>query len=102
MMPQGSYQYGRAPGKAVAGLLRRQGYDVELASGSRGACDIWANKGRDRLCIQVKSTRDPDASRWPLPADEDAALRQRARRTGRTPVLAWVKAADLNFMRLGK
>lgn len=89
---QNNYGAGRAVEVSLARMLARQGAEVFLSPGSKGACDIVATWPSGRAwCVQSKSSGRPDR-RPSLKRAEAARVRRRAARSGSLPVYAEVTA----------
>ncbi len=84
------YSYGRRKELQVGEVLELQGFDVARFQGSRGPVDLIAKKGRLRLAIQVKATRDDTISSDRLNRTDESRLTQSAAGTKAKPVLALV------------
>ena len=50
----------------VAAELYRRGFSVGMTIGNAKAIDLFANKGRNTLSIQVKAIRNKKSSGWPM------------------------------------
>jgi Holliday junction resolvase len=87
-MPKKSdYSYGKAQEKKVARLLRAKGASVEASTGSRGAADLKVTfPTGTKWNVQVKSSRKGTPAT--LSAKDSGRLKQGARKSNATPVVA--------------
>jgi Holliday junction resolvase len=92
------YAYGKRKELQVAEFLQRRGFDWGRAAGSRGCVDLLAQKGREYLAIQVKSTRSLSISTTRLTLDEEASLIAYTDGSAAIPTLALVSRNYVWFL----
>jgi Holliday junction resolvase len=85
-----NYQYGMRKELQVGEFLERRGFAWDRSPGSRGPRDLIAQRGRTRLLVQVKSTRQDRIPSARLRVQEQRRLTTRARSQGAIPVAAFV------------
>jgi len=85
----GGYKTGREGERKIAAELRKSGFKVTLAPGSRGAADVLGSKGQHKVAVQVKTSRGGKPKK--PTAEEIRRLRRFADRTGAVPAVASVQ-----------
>jgi len=79
---------GREGEQKVAAALRNQGFKPKLSTGSRGPADVIAQKGPEKLLVQVKTSRGGTPTK--PSAEEQRRLQALAGATGAVPAVARV------------
>ena len=91
------YGYGRRKELQIGELLERNGWRWGVSKGSRGPVDLVAERGTQRIAVQVKSTRAASISAARLSDTDARRLERSAARIGAAPVAAFVSQNKVWF-----
>lgn len=91
------YKYGRNKERQVGKYLTKKGWDVWIARGSRGPCDLFAAKNFRKWCIQVKASRKTQITSSVFSSKAERRLKNAATRKKAIPVLALVAQNTVGF-----